>query len=270
MHFFSLFVTLFILFPRNIASLLASEESLEAFILPHVVSAEVMQLILREDNPEELSVLLTDFPRFKWDSSINNILDRMIENDRFECFRLVFPRVDYDDLWKTRLVNNAIQFHRVEICDYLLDQAFRIDHNMFGIWHSPYRWDNAELMELISRHRDRIRDFVPGPYYWLDKESNVHTALIKLEFILHCRSIDKTFASDKDFEPTSILKNLVNNNRLSDPDMVKVLERLLLMGAYPDQEDIKVFKQAHPRHYHSYQLLADATREPDIKEPECS
>jgi hypothetical protein len=270
MDFFGLVVTLFVLFSQTTATLHASNERIEAFILPAVVLAEVLELILREDNPEELSVLLNDYPRFKWDISINTILDRMIENDRFECFRRIFPRVDYDDLWKTRLVNNAIQFHRVEICDYLLDQNFRIDHSVFGIWQSPYRWDNVELIGLMSRHPDRIRDFAPGPYYWLDKESNVYTALIKLDFIHHCRSINEAFAAHQDFEPTFLIKIFVNSNRLGDTDTAKVFEKLFLMGAVLEPDDINVFKLVHPRHCLSVQFLVDAIRGPDIKEPECN
>lgn len=204
----------------------------------------------------------------KNNDQIFDILEGLIHHNLFYAFIDLFPLLGDNDFEKSMLLNKAIQDHSFEIFDFLLYQEFRFEGVVFGVWLSSNRWEVEELKVLVTRHPDRLRDFLPSPY-WLDRETNVKSILDKIEFINYCRTLDQDFAQEPAYKLPLMINLALQNRILSDVEMTEMIYYLDKYGLSVDSKMIQTFIQMHPDYLASYGLLNEMLYGPEVKDPGC-
>lgn len=224
---------------------------------------------MEEDSPEAISVILGDCDRrVRGDSFLLDLLDTMIQCDRTQSFLLLFPYADFsgghrEHLWV--LFMEAFVKYNFEVCDYLLYEDFSIEKALFPMWNRSSIWHIDDLKALVNVHQDRIPELVP-PTPILTVCPYTDSLVTMIEFITHCASINGAFANNPEYQPTQLLRHVIDNRSLEDVGLVRLFQRLLTMDALVDQAALDAIGRIHPNCVEPIQAILAASL-PDIKEP---
>lgn len=239
-----------------------SVENDSASYLSESEVTRLMAIFPSEDNPEMVSAIWGDCRR----SKDRLVLLAMIVYHRNESFKLCFPRTVFVDHQKMmlKLLLDAYRQHNYEIFSYILSQDLPI--GKLAVWKRPWLWSLDELKDMATRHPERIPSLLPNP----DQIARfTHDLYVRnmVDFIEHCASINESFVSDEGYNPTNLLRALIQNESLNEGQMDRAVQRLIRFGAVVDAKILEDVKRDLPNMLDVHQLLNDATAK--VKEPGC-
>jgi hypothetical protein len=247
----------------------ASHPSCDIRVLSQTDLDGLTEVVREADSPDAISAILGDCDRrIRGNSFLLDLLDTMIQRDRTRSFLLLFPCADFsgghlEHLWV--LFMEAFIKYNYDLCDYLLYQNFPIEKALFPMWNRSSVWHIDDLKTLASSHPERIPELIP-PAPILTVCPHADSLVSMVEFIDHGFSVSGALASNPGYHPTQLLGHIIENRGLEDVGMVRLLQRLLGMGAVVDQAKLDAIGRIHPNCVEPIQVLLEAAT-PDVKEP---
>jgi hypothetical protein len=219
------------------------------------------------DYPESLADVIGSSSPLVYDDALQDALAMMIENDMVRSFEVLFPRIVYERSFdrgasKSLLLGIALLHHRLDIADMILEQKF-VFFSDFADWSkcclhpsssNPERLE--DLKALISRHPEMAYDLAPSPNR-IQAASGASEAIFLIDIAQHCDAERHKLGRQKNtcFNPTDSLYDVVLRSAMTDVDMDQVARHLLELGAAPDTQLAKFFRDVHPGYEQTYQLL---------------
>jgi hypothetical protein len=235
------------------------------------------EIIGAEDNPQMLAQYLGDHDKLVADVHFRVLLSDAVRHHRPESFKALFARaaLGRDDHWPMPILQEAANLHRFEICNFLLENDFRLG-TLFAAFGLPprrfrvddFRPDIAQLRELARLHPDKVQ--LIGPHHrWLEYIADAQCILFLIDFIAYCRTISLDYAEHRGYQPSTLLRTVLRNEILDDAGMAQVIDRLVHLGAGLEAGPWEAFRQGHPEQVQALNALnAALIIEQDIKEPE--
>jgi hypothetical protein len=229
------------------------------------------------DYPESLADVIGSSSPLAYDEVLQDALTRMIEKYMVRSFEALFPRIVYERIYdrrasKSLLLGNALQHHRLDIADFILERTFAFFPN-FVDWTKCYLGQSAsdnpsrlaEVKGLLSRHPERASVLAPSPNR-IQAARVAAEAIFLIDIAQHCDEERNKLGREPNacFNPTVSLSDVVLGSGLNDADMVQVARHLLELGALSVGELAKFFVVVHPDYEQTYRLLLKWT-EDDIK-----
>lgn len=230
----------------------------------------IKDIIRDEDSPERLSEILGPCQRITSEQApFLNPLSEVIQYNRVESFKYLYPRFCAEPrvYMNRKYLKEAVELRRFDIIKYLMSQDPVVHSGLYPTWGATSLEDLQELKAIASSHPDKVFDLVPFDSDLRNSE-NAQEALTLIDFIEHCRYINGILAQMQMYQPSSLLREIIQNRSLGDDEMVRVLERLFNLGANIDQLTLRDLREAHPDYDLSIGFLTDVIETTDIKEPE--
>jgi hypothetical protein len=208
------------------------------------------------------------------------ILHHAILTNDLRAFKIIYPQVARlrgDDDWQRTILQRAVDHHRLEIADYLLEQDFCADCLFFELIPpfprsgslANFKPDIGQLRVLASRHPHKIEQILPR-VGWFRRIEDPAIILFLIDFIEYCRTTSAEFAENHYYHPSNMLAMVLVNDNIGDVDMAAIIDRLVHLGARIAVGPWKDFRQKHAEHVQSLSALnAALIIEEDVKEPEC-
>jgi hypothetical protein len=183
----------------------------------------------------------------------------MIDHSRFRSFEACLPQITFpDDATRDRffkaMLMSGLYSKNLQTADFLLCQEFQLTRvAAYESFWPPMNWASRleEIKGLIDAHPAHAAGLAP---IWFDMRC-VKTAangLAVIDLALHCLKV--SLGSDKPatFEPTEMLRIMLESSPMRDADMATVAERLLGLEARVGQEQINHFKARLARYNVKY------------------
>jgi hypothetical protein len=214
---------------RKSYQLLFGEE--EACTMSDELYKYLSDIVRVQDSPQRLSDAMGPCRQFKIAGdilildNIQKILNEMIDLNRLESFKFLFPRAMFaGGAHRQVMFSHAIQNHRPDICDYLLTRDFDIRHVTPEFWNKGSSWTVEELNRLATNNPGRVTDMIPSPRTVKETE-DADVVKKMIAFILHGISVCQILADDQSYR-RSIIENIIPNELIKNNDKEDIIRRI--------------------------------------------
>jgi hypothetical protein len=237
-------------------------------------TGRIEELIVAGDNPDALAEVVgahrIHVAEIAWH------LNEIVRLDRFRTLGYLLPRLEYVDRHSllTRLLLDGLNGHHPEVCDVLLSQNFQLAPFAYGafchtFWISegPFHWTLDELVHIVTRHPRLIGMIEPESWrHCLTTER----CLLMIDFLRHLTTVDEEVANAHRTQPNYLMERIIGNLHIGGEGMVRIMARLVDMGAALNDDFIDLLRWLAPSHFRAIQFLRDVADTAHIKEPNVS
>lgn len=212
--------------------------------------------------PNSIFELLRDC-RFEPSGALRDLFLRLISHDRpIESFYFFFDRIqfvlpDQTDRTFAYLLDFAISHNRMDIFGFLIGQDFNLIDDQHDIFFHLEAENVQAVANLLLGYPEKAAALAPTGRS-LEECFDAELAYLLIDLARRLNPAG--------FDPTGLLRGLVQNRNIEDGGMAELIEHLCKMGAAVEAQTFGLLEQDYAKSHETLRYYEEQQKE-DIKEP---
>jgi hypothetical protein len=225
----------------------------------------VLDAIWASPHPKPLAAAIKN--RWEYTDEFDAIVWEILKRGNgHDLLRLCLAKLVYDpevkhqrDDFLSKMLGLALKLGQADCTELLLEQAFRVNHTIFGLslWGVTMTNDSIRhrFRYHVGRHPEYAASLAPTPedFSYIVEEQQ---GLDMVDAARYCAEVSQRTVNPGTFDPAALLTGLVQAwDRCSDEVMASVAARLLAVGTRVEEHHLAALKRHHPKHHLTMRVL---------------